>query len=52
VPGKYWAKIHLLEAIPESECNVPHFNSQDILSLLIKKDVTDVSEAKLGRLYN
>ncbi len=39
---------HLLVAISESERNVPHFISQDILSSLIKRDVTDVSGGKLG----
>lgn len=33
---------HLLEAISESQRDVPHFISQDILSSLIKGDVTDV----------
>lgn len=39
---------HLLKANSESERNVPHFISQDILSPLIKKDVTYVSGGKLG----
>lgn len=39
---------HLLEAISESERNVPHFICQGILSSLIKKDATDVSGGKLG----
>lgn len=40
---------HLLEAVSESGRNVPHFIRQDILSSLIKRDVTDVSGGKLGR---
>lgn len=49
MPKKYPARMQSsTRGHIESERNVPHFISQDSLSALIKRDVTDVSGGTLG----